>query len=77
LSGLSGEPSKIVAPIVIELRFVDWLAWGERARLGLKVRPSLADLCSLAGRARRGRRGWLALSGWKRAHPNKLESNDS
>jgi len=60
---------------VIELRFVHWLARGQRARLGLKVRPIVHDLSSLAGFARLGRRNWFALSSWKRTHPDKLESN--
>jgi hypothetical protein len=75
--GFRSKPSKVVATIVIELRFVDWLARGQRARLGLKVRPSVSDLGRLAGLTGLGRRNWLALTGWKRAHPDKLESNAS
>jgi hypothetical protein len=65
------ERSEIVAPIVLELRFVDWLARGKRARLGLKLDPRLGRL----GRLGRGVRGSsrssprrFALSCWKRAH---------
>lgn len=66
--GSPTQRSEIVAPIVIELRFVDRLARGKRARLGLKVERHLGHLGSVAGLARRPRGNWFALSCWKRAH---------
>jgi hypothetical protein len=75
LLGFRSKPSKIVATIVIELGVVDRLTRGQRARLGLKVRRRVGDLGGLAGLAWLGRRNGFALSGWKRAHPDKVESN--
>jgi len=72
LGSPEGPRSKIVAPIVIELRFVDWLARGKRPRLGLKVRGSVGGLGSLAGLARLARRNCFALSYWKRTHPQQV-----